>query len=107
VSSHQSTIPHAAYQYFKRIGVDMWEHGQRNHPVITQVYGPGRTGDNWRWCRYPIRKRVSESAIRRLHVEGVTHVQLAAGGHCPDFTVTELLRSAARARRASRQGNPA
>jgi hypothetical protein len=86
VTTHQSQVPTIAAHYFASVGVDMLD--AQNHPLIASTFGPGPAGVKWR--RYPIRKRVSGSAVRKLRTEGVTHVALSAGGHVADFTTAEL-----------------
>ena len=58
-------------------------------PIVAQTFTPA---DGWvTWSRY--RKTVTLSWVRKLRAQGVTHVQLVAGGRCADFTVAELLRT--------------
>jgi hypothetical protein len=71
--SHAAQVPMAAQRYFASRGIPM--HRRGDHPVIAMPFRP-EAG----WRRYPIRKRVSTSALRRLRADGVTHVQLSAAG---------------------------
>lgn len=86
--SHAAKVPAPAQRYFADVGVSA--HGRRDHPVISMTFRP-EVG----WRRHPVRKRVSASALRRLRVDGVTHVQLTAAGHAVDFSIAELLRGPA------------
>lgn len=85
MTGHQSTVPPVAAVYFRerRTPIDTYY----DHPLIAATFRPG-VG----WKRYGSRKRVSISACRKLRAEGVTHVQLSAGGHLVDFTAKELTR---------------
>lgn len=62
-----------------------------DHPVITQEFTPGRG-----WVRQRYRKRVSVAWLRKLRSQGVTAVQVSAGGYNPDFQVDEVIRFASR-----------
>lgn len=83
MTSHQAQVPPIAAAYFSHRGVDLTS----NHPVIRQEYTPGRG-----WKAVSLHKRVSATWIRKLRGQGVTHVQLTAGGHNADFQCTELTR---------------
>lgn len=86
--SHAAQVPVAAQRYFAGLGIPTHRWG--DHPVIAMTFRP-EAG----WRRYPIRKRVSTSALRGLRADGVTHVQLRAAGHAADFSIAELLRRTA------------
>lgn len=88
MAGHQASIPPAAYRYFTQVGVtDV--HTREGHPLVTQTFRPGIG-----WKRLNGTKRVSQNHLRQLRTAGVTHVQLTSGSHAPDFSITELLRSA-------------
>jgi hypothetical protein len=58
-------------------------------PIIFEAFGQ-ETG----WKRYPVRKRVSRSWLRKLRSEGYTRVSLAVGQYdhiVADFSISELL----------------
>ena len=73
-------------------------------PVSETYFGPGseiptiaqefktRKG----WTRQTFRKQVSAAWLRKLRREGVTHVALNSDGRTADFSIEELLRSAAK-----------
>lgn len=77
----QSQVPSVAAAYFGPTDRD-------THPVIQQVF----RREEGEWKRYPIRKRVSRSWLRKLGAEGVTHVALFSRGRLADFSVRELLK---------------
>lgn len=77
--SHKAQVPPAAARHF---GADA------EHPVIAQEFRPGRG-----WTKAPMRKRVSESWLRKLEREGIETVALESGGRVADFSIRELLTS--------------
>jgi hypothetical protein len=85
-AGHQAQVPGRIAEYFQAHHPDVEE-----HPVITAEY---RTGRGWRPQVY--RKRVSLSWLRKLKSEGVTAVQVTAGGFSPDFQIDEIIRYANR-----------
>jgi hypothetical protein len=85
MTTHQAQVPSVAAAYFAAVGVDTGQPG--NHPVIKAEFTPGH---GWKAASY--RKRISGAWARKLASEGVTSVQLSAGGHCPDFRIAELTR---------------
>lgn len=72
----------AVQQYFKS-GSEI--------PTIVQEF---RTRKGW--IRTVHRKRVSAAWLRKLRREGVTYVALESEGRIADFSIEELLRSAAK-----------
>ena len=80
--THQATVPARVAAYFGG------PFDRDDHPVIAQAFKPGRG-----WTRYPIRKRVSGSWLRKMRAEGYTEVALACRGRLADFTITEALRT--------------
>ena len=48
------------------------------------------------WTRQTFRKQVSEAWLRKLRREVVTHVALNSDGRTADFSIEELLSSAAK-----------
>lgn len=84
--SHQAQVPGLIADYFSRIHPDVTE-----HPVITAHWTPGKG-----WRRQTYRKRVSVSWLRKLKAEGVTDIQVSAGGYTPDFSIAEILKHANR-----------
>jgi hypothetical protein len=85
-TSHAAQVPSLIAEYFAA-----YHPGVSDHPVITQQFTPGRG-----WARQDFRKRASVSWLRKLKAEGVTSVQVSAGGYSPDFTVDEVIRHASR-----------
>jgi hypothetical protein len=80
--THQAKVPGPAARYFQ---ISQDPHRDL-YPVIAQQFRPGRG-----WTRYPIRKRVSTSWLRKMRGEGVTHVALRCGARTADFTLDELI----------------
>lgn len=85
-TSHRAQVPALIAGYFAA-----HHPGVSDHPVITQEFTPGRG-----WVRQGFRKRVSVSWLRKLKAEGVTSIQVSAGGYSADFTVDEIIRHASR-----------
>jgi hypothetical protein len=84
--SRRAQVPGLIAEYFTRTHPDVTE-----HPRITQEYAPG---SGWQPQRH--RKRVSLSWLLKLRTQGVTAVQVTAGGYSPDFTIAEVARYARR-----------
>lgn len=84
-TSHRAQVPGLIEDYFKRCHADVTE-----HPIITGHYRDGR------WRRQNYSKRVSGAWLRKLKAEGVTAVQVTAGGYSPEFQIDEVLRYANR-----------
>lgn len=80
----QAQVPGLVADYFGDSARD-------EHPVITQAFTPGKG-----WVRYPIRKRVSVSWLRKLQGESVTAVQIECGGRKADFEIAQVVRHAQR-----------
>jgi hypothetical protein len=89
-TSHQAQVPPAARRYFKTISVPTDSY--KDHPVITAEFPRRRQDGAVGWARQTYRKRISASWARKLRADGVTHVELAAGGHTADFRIEELVR---------------
>lgn len=87
MAKHQSSIPPLAYRYFSTIP-DVLP-GYSEPVLISQTFTTERG-----WKRYPVRKRVSLSELRKLRKAGATHVQLSCHGRSPDFAIADLLKSA-------------
>lgn len=79
--SHSSSVPPKAATYF---GIAT-RPPYAEHPTIEQVFR-----DTSGWARYPITKRVSLSAVRRLRKEGVSSIALRYGARVADFRIIEL-----------------
>lgn len=82
--NRQAQVPGKIADYFGTAA-------RTEHPVIAEAFAPG-TG----WTRYPIRKRVSLSWLRKMRREGVTSVAIACQGRLADFTIAEIIRHAER-----------
>jgi len=78
-----SQVPTVAADYFGLPPLP----DRHNRVTIAATFTPGRG-----WVRYPGRKRVSGSWVRKLRREGVTDLALAYGGRVADFTARELTR---------------
>jgi hypothetical protein len=76
-------VPGKAERYFAAVGIGTFY----THPVVTRTFVPGLG-----WKRYPVRKRISLNWARQARAEGVTDVELRAGGHTADFRIEELVR---------------
>lgn len=76
MATHQATAPRAAVTYF----------GSAEHPIVARTFTQAG------WTLYPMKKRVSGNWARQARAQGVTHVQLAAGGRLADFRIEELVR---------------
>lgn len=92
MSGRQSQVPQVIADYFKRymIGGEHAVLDSEAHPVIYQTFTPGKG-----WTRYPGRKRVSCSWVRKLRREGVTCIAVVSPywpNRVVDVTVAAVLK---------------
>lgn len=85
----QSQIPPIAWRYFHAHPLIKASLAPAHpHPLVSAVFSAS-TG----WKRYPGRKRVTASWLRKLAREGYTDVTLSSLGVSADFRIAELLRT--------------
>lgn len=88
--SGPARIPRAVADYFEKYVVGWDPSDRKAHPVIKQVFTPGKG-----WKNHPTNKRVSISWLRKLRDEGVTVIAVAAPTHpnrIVDFGIREVCR---------------
>lgn len=79
----QAQVPALIADYF---GGTFYGNPHR-HPIIVQAFGPDRG-----WKKYPTRKRVSITWLRKMRADGYTGIAVTCDGRTADFTVAEVIR---------------